>query len=185
MRSLNSGARKKPWRVGSSQPGKYRTHSRSCFPFLSFSLCCGSFFEDRSVRNGCCWVWLQRTTSRTSSCHQDVAWCSRGWCWTSRELSERSELCKAPNETKKRLKRERGKRWQLKPALSWQHVQVHLRPNFELLCNSKLFQSRWSCLHRRLRCSVDLAARGAAPFVLMKLNQWRQRLNFTVPSCIL
>ena len=80
MRSLKSGARKKPWRVGSSHPGKDRTHSRSRLfffhLFLSFSHCCSSFFEDRSVRNGCCWEWLQRT--RTSSCHQDVAWC---WCW--------------------------------------------------------------------------------------------------------
>ena len=55
--------------------------------------------------------------------------------------------------------------------------------NFERWCNSKLFQSWWSW-YRRLRCSADLAARGAAPFVLMKFNQWRQRLNFTVPSCI-
>ena len=61
MRSLKSGARKKPWRVGSSQPGKDRKHSCSRFPFLSFSLCCGSFFEDRSARNGCCWAWRQRT----------------------------------------------------------------------------------------------------------------------------
>ena len=83
MRSLNSGARKKPWRVGSSQPssvaGKDRTHSCSRFPFLSFSLCCGSFFEDRSVRNGYCSAWLQRT--RASSCHQDVAWWAWCWCW--------------------------------------------------------------------------------------------------------
>ena len=55
--------------------------------------------------------------------------------------------------------------------------------NFERSCNSKLFQSWWSCQLRRLRCGADLAARGAAPFVLMKFNQWRQRLNFTVPSC--
>ena len=55
--------------------------------------------------------------------------------------------------------------------------------NFERSCNSKLFQSWWSCQYRRLRCSADLAARGAVPFVLMKFNQWRQRLNFTVPSC--
>ena len=54
--------------------------------------------------------------------------------------------------------------------------------NFERSCNY-LFQSWWSCQYRRLRCSADLAARGAAPFVLMKFNQWRQRLNFTVPSC--
>ena len=87
MRSLKSGARKKPWRVGSSQPRKENTHSCSRFPFLSFSLRCGSFFEYRSARNGCCWVWRQRT--RASWCHQDVAWC---WCW---ELSERSGLCKA------------------------------------------------------------------------------------------
>ena len=57
--------------------------------------------------------------------------------------------------------------------------------NFERSCNSKLFQSWWSCQYRRLHCSADLAARGAAPFVLMKFNQWRQRLNFTVPSCIM
>ena len=77
MRSLNSGARKKPWRIGSSQPGWKRPHAFVfSFPFLSFSLCCGSFFEDRSVRNGYCWAWLQRT--KASSCHQDVAWC---WCW--------------------------------------------------------------------------------------------------------
>ena len=56
--------------------------------------------------------------------------------------------------------------------------------NFECSCNSKLFQSWWSWQLRRLRCSADLAARGAAPFVLMKFNQWRQRLNFTVPSCM-
>ena len=49
--------------------------------------------------------------------------------------------------------------------------------NFERSCNSKLFQSWWSCQYRRLRCSTDLAARGAAPFLLMKFNQWRQRLN--------
>ena len=55
--------------------------------------------------------------------------------------------------------------------------------NFERSCNSKLFQNWWSCQYRRLRCSADLATRGAAPFVLMKFNQWRQRLNFTVPSC--
>ena len=55
--------------------------------------------------------------------------------------------------------------------------------DFERSCNSKLFQSWWSCQYRRLRCSADLAARGAAPFVLMKFNQWRQRLKFTVPSC--
>ena len=56
---------------------------------------------------------------------------------------------------------------------------------FERSCNSKLFQSwwSWSCQFRRLRCCADLAARGAAPFALMKFNQWRQRLNFTVPSC--
>ena len=76
MRSLKPGARKKPRRVGSSQPRKDNTHSCSRFPFLSFSLCCGSFFEDRSARNGCCWAWRQRT--RASWCHQDVAWC---WCW--------------------------------------------------------------------------------------------------------
>ena len=55
--------------------------------------------------------------------------------------------------------------------------------NFKRSCNSKLFQSWWSCQYRRLRCSADLAARGASPFVLMKFNPWRQRLNFTVPSC--
>ena len=55
--------------------------------------------------------------------------------------------------------------------------------NFERSC--KLFQSWWSCQYRRLRCSADLAARGAASFVLMKFNQWRQRLNFTDPSCML
>ena len=75
MRSLKSGARKKPWRVGSSQPRKDNTPC-SRFPFLSFSLCCGSFFEDRSAWNGSCWAWRQRT--RASWCHQDVAWC---WCW--------------------------------------------------------------------------------------------------------
>ena len=78
MRSLNSGARKEPWRVGSSQPSWKRQHAFVfSFSFFSFSLCCGSFFEDRSVRNGCCWAWLQRT--RASSClQQDVAWC---WWW--------------------------------------------------------------------------------------------------------
>ena len=40
------------------------------FLFFHFP-CCGSFFEDRSVRNGYCWAWIQRT--RASSCHQDVA----------------------------------------------------------------------------------------------------------------
>ena len=48
---------------------------------------------------------------------------------STRELSERSGLCKAPNETKKRLKWESGKRQQLKPVLSWQHVQAHLTSN--------------------------------------------------------
>ena len=76
MRLLKSGARKKPWRVHSSDPGKDRTHSCSRFPFLSFYLCCGSFCEDRSARNGCCWAWRQRT--RASWCHQEVSWC---WCW--------------------------------------------------------------------------------------------------------
>ena len=37
---------------------------------------------------------------------------------STRELSERSGLCKAPNETKKRLNWESGKRQQLKPVLS-------------------------------------------------------------------
>ena len=124
MRSLNSGARKKPWRIGSSQPSWKRPHAFVLS--FSFSFCCGSFFEDRSVRNGYCLAWLQRT--RASSCHQDVA-----WCWSvdsTRALSERSGLCKAPNETKKRQKRwESGKRQQLKPVLSWQHVQAHLTSN--------------------------------------------------------
>ena len=62
--------------AGVNLAGKDRTQSCSRFPFLSFFLCCGSFFEDRSVRNGYCWAWLQRT--RASSCHQDAAWC---WCW--------------------------------------------------------------------------------------------------------
>ena len=49
---------------------------------------------------------------------------------STRALSERSGLCKAPNETKKRQKRwESGKRQQLKPVLSWQHVQAHLTSN--------------------------------------------------------
>ena len=41
--------------------------------------------------------------------------------------------------------------------------------NFERLCNSKLIQSWWSCRHRGLRCSADLAAGGAAPFVWWSL----------------
>ena len=36
MRSLKSGARKKPWRVGSSQPRKDNTHSCSRFLFFHF-----------------------------------------------------------------------------------------------------------------------------------------------------
>ena len=40
---------------------------------------------------------------------------------------------------------------------------------FERLCNSKLIQSWWSCRHRGLRCSADLAAGGAAPFVWWSL----------------
>ena len=39
------------------------------FPLLT----CGSFFEDRSARYGCCWAGWQRT--RASWCHQDIAWC--------------------------------------------------------------------------------------------------------------
>ena len=53
MQSLKSGARKKPWRVGSSELGKDRTHPCSRFPFLSFSLCCGSFFKDQSALVRC------------------------------------------------------------------------------------------------------------------------------------
>ena len=96
---VQSGARKKPWRVGSSQPGNYRTHSCSRFPFLSFSLCCVSFFEERSVRNGCCWAWLQR--SRSPSCHQDVAWC---WCWEYARVEWVFTVCKATiNRVRNRL----------------------------------------------------------------------------------
>ena len=45
MRSLKSGARKKPWRVGNSELGNDCTHSCSRFPLLLFSLvfCSGSF----------------------------------------------------------------------------------------------------------------------------------------------
>ena len=47
---IKSGARKKLWRVGSSQPGKDGTHACSRFPFLSDPICCGSFMEDRGVQ---------------------------------------------------------------------------------------------------------------------------------------
>ena len=53
----------------------------------------------------------------------------------TRELSDRSGLYKAPNETKKRLKWESGKRQQLKPVLSWQHVQAHLTSNARAIQN--------------------------------------------------
>ena len=156
--------------------GKDRTQSCSRFPFLSFSLCCGSFFEDRRVRNGYCWAWLQRT--RASSCHQDVAWC---WCWEYARVEWAFRVVQSSqwNEEKTEMRK-------------WEKTAIKARPimtvrasssNFERSCNSKLFQSWWSCQYRRLRCSADLAARGAAPLVLMKFNQWRQRLNFTVPSC--
>ena len=90
MRSLKSGARKKPWRVGSSQPGKDRMHSRSRFPLLSFFLCCGSFFEDQSFRNGCAGRGdneLERLGVIKMLLDAGVE--------SSRELSERSGLCKA------------------------------------------------------------------------------------------
>ena len=176
MRSLNSGARKKPWRAAVNLAGKDHTHSCSRFPFLSFSVCCGSLFEDRSVRNGYCWAWLQRT--RASSCHQDVAWC---WCWEYARVEWAFRVVQSSQWNKE--KTEMRKWW--KTAIKTRPIMTARASssNFERSCNSKLFQSWWSCQYRRLRCSADLAARGAAPFVLMKFNQWRQRLNFTVPSC--
>ena len=68
-------------------------------------------------------------------------------------------------------------------CISWPHVQVHLTSNTRATQNFFKVGDR-SCQFRRLRCCADLAARGAAPFVLIKFNHWRQRLNFTVPSCI-
>ena len=78
--------------------GKDRTHSCSRFPFLSFSLCCGSFFEDRSVRNGYCWAWLQRTIER----RRVIKTLLDAGVESTRGLSERSGSCKAPNETKEK-----------------------------------------------------------------------------------
>ena len=127
MRSLNSGARKKPRRIGSSQPSWKRPHafvfsfsSSFIFPLLWFVL-----------RRSKCSEWLllgEATTNKSvvmssRRCLMLVLRVRESW------VSVPAGLCKAPNETKKRLKWESGKRQQLKPALSWQHVQAHLTSN--------------------------------------------------------
>ena len=61
-------------------------------------------------------------------------------------------------------------------------MQAHLTSLVQLKPFSKLVKLpvQAAALLRR-----SLAARGAAPSgLLMKFNQWRQRLNFTVPSCM-
>ena len=62
------------------------------FLFFPISLCqCGSFFEDRSARNGCCWAWRQRTTASWPSVSSRRL--LDAGVESTRELSERSGLC--------------------------------------------------------------------------------------------
>ena len=98
MRSLNSGARKKPWRVGSSQPGKDRIR---VLAFLFFN------FPSVVVRSSKIKVFGMAAVGRGYNELERrlviKTWLDAG-IESTRELSERSGLCKAPNEAKKKLK---------------------------------------------------------------------------------
>ena len=99
MRSLNQVQERNRGELAAVNQENTARIRGSRFPFLSFSLCCGSFFKERSVQNGCCWARLQQT--RTSSCHQDVAWCGR---WEYARVQWVFRVCKATiNRVRNRL----------------------------------------------------------------------------------
>ena len=104
MRSLNSGARKKPWRIGSSYPSWKRPHA--CIRVLVFLF---FHFPSSVVRSSKIEVFGMATVGRgynEQDRHRVIKTLLDAGVESTRELSERSGLCKAPNEieTKKRLK---------------------------------------------------------------------------------
>ena len=101
MRSLNSGARRKPRRIGSSQPSWKRPHalefsfsSSFIFPLLWFVSSKIEVFGMATAVRG--YNELERRHVIKTLLDAGVE--------STRELSERSGLYKPPNETKKRLK---------------------------------------------------------------------------------
>ena len=101
MRSLNSGARKKPRRIGSSQPSWKRPHA------FVFSFSSSFHFPSVVVRSSKIEVFGMATIGRGYNKQERrhvIKTLLDAGVESTRELSERSWLCKAPNETTKRLK---------------------------------------------------------------------------------
>ena len=132
MRSLNSGARKEPWRVGSSQPSWKRPYAfvvsfsfSFIFPLLWFVL-----------RRSKCSEWLLLGVATTN---KSVVVSSRRCLMLALRVRESwlsvQGCAKLPMKQRKDWNDKVVKDSNLKPALSWQHVQAHLTSNARVTQN--------------------------------------------------